>query len=265
MIGQKNLLNKLSQYNIDTFPRSILLCGEEGSGKHTISKYISENIIKFNLLDITSNISDEYIDMIYRNPNPAVYLIDLTKITEKEQNVLLKFVEEPLNNSFIILLTESKNNVLNTILNRCMLFEMDNYTKDELREFITNKENEDLILSLIRTPGKIINNDLSGLNALCELVDKIVEKLSNANYANTLTIADKINYKDEYNKFDINILFDTLAYKLNKAYINTNNKNIFNMYLLTINERKKLLDKRLNKNLFMQNYLSKLWKTSRGL
>ena len=265
MIGQTNLLKTLSRYNRDTFPRSIILCGEEGSGKHTITNYISQNIIKFEILDITDNISDEYLDQIYRNPNPYIYLIDLNKLTEKSQNIILKFVEEPLNNSFIILLTNTTFNVLNTIINRCVIFNMDNYTDDELKTFIENKENEELILQAVRTPGKILNNDLSNLKDLNDVVDKMVSKLSNASYANTLTIANKINYKDEYNKFDLDIMLNTLSYKLYKTYLEMNNKNMLEMYLLTVNERKKLIDTRLNKELFMQNYLTKLWKLSKGI
>ena len=112
MIGQSKLLNKLNNFTVDSFPRSIILLGERGCGKHTIVKYIQENIIKFPVMDVTQNISNEYIDNIYRNPNPAIYVIDLNEFTEKEQNVLLKFVEEPLLNSFIILLAESKTNIL---------------------------------------------------------------------------------------------------------------------------------------------------------
>ena len=68
------------------------------------------------MLDITENISAEYIDKIMLNPNPRIYVIDLSKITEKDENVLLKFIEEPLKTSFIILLAESRNGILNTIL-----------------------------------------------------------------------------------------------------------------------------------------------------
>ena len=140
MIGQVNLLKKLNSYTIDNFPHSSLILGEEGSGKHTLSMYIKDNILKLPLLDITENISDEYIDMIYRNPNPSIYLINMSKMMEKEQNILLKFIEEPLQNAFIILLCENVNNLLNTIYNRCVVFEMELYklmgnkfTKEELR------------------------------------------------------------------------------------------------------------------------------------
>ena len=104
IIGQKKLITKLDSFNLDTFPHSTLFIGEKGSGKHTIINYISENIINLPIVDISETISYDYIDLIYRNPNPFIYLVDINKMTEKEQNILLKFVEEPLKNAYIMLL-----------------------------------------------------------------------------------------------------------------------------------------------------------------
>ena len=263
MIGQVCLLNKLNKFNIDSFPKSIILLGEKGSGKHTIVNYIKDNIIPFPVLDITQNISDEYINSIYRNPNPSIYLINLSDMTEKNQNVLLKFIEEPLKNSFIILLAESVNQVLNTVYNRCVVFEMDSYTKDELSNFVSENENKDLILSVLRTPGKIISTNLDNIRAIYDLCEKMVDKLSIANFSNTLTIVDKINYTDEYNKYDFEVFMDMLVYTLYNKLLNEPNKNILDMYFVTLEARKRLIDKRLNKQIFMYNFLTKLWKVSR--
>lgn len=264
IVGQKHLLNKLDKYDINTFPHSVIILGEEGSGKKKIARHISENVVKLPLLDITDNISDEYIDMIYRNPNPSIYLINMSKMMEKEQNILLKFIEEPLKNAFIILLVQNRNNLLNTIANRCVVFEMDPYTKEELSEFVTSEEDKDLILSVLRTPGKILNTNLSNIRAIYDLCDKMVDKMNIANFSNTLTIANKINYKDEYNKFDLAVFFDMLVYVLYNKYLTEKNQKIYNMYQLTVEARKRLIDKRLNKEVFVQNFLTKLWKESRA-
>lgn len=263
MIGQEKLLNKLNSFNLDTFPHSCLLLGEKGSGKHTIVNYISENIINLPVVDISETISFDYIDLIYRNPNPFIYLVDINKMTEKEQNILLKFVEEPLKNAFIILLCDNANLVLNTLYTRCRIFELDSYSKEELEQFISETENKDLITSILRTPGKILNTNLANISDIYNLCITIVEKINVANFSNALSIANKLNYKDEYNKFDLDIFFDTLVYTLYNKYLKENKQSIYNMYLLTIQERKKLVDKRLNKEVFVQNFLTKLWKESR--
>ena len=264
MIGQVNLLNKLRSYNIDTFPRTIILAGEKGIGKHTIAAVIRDEIIKLPLLDITSNLSAEYIDEIYRNPNPFIYMIDMSEMTEKSQNVLLKFAEEPLNNAFIILLVENKNLILNTILNRAVTFEFEPYSKEELASFITTEADKELILEILRTPGKILNTNINNIREMFDVCEKIVSKIDVASFPNTLTIASKINFKDDYNKFDLDIFFDILCFSLFSHYLESNNTNILKMYYLTRDQRKKLVDKRLNKELLFENLLTKLWKLSRG-
>lgn len=264
MIGQINLLNKLRTYTIDTFPRTVILAGEKGMGKHTLANLIRDEIIGLPLLDITSNLSAEYIDEIYRNPNPMIYMIDMSEMTEKSQNILLKFAEEPLNNAFVILLVENKSLILNTILNRAVVFELEPYTKDELRSFITNEADAELILEILRTPGKILNTNINNIREMFDVCDKIVNKIDVANYPNTLTIAKKINFKDDYNKFDLDIFFDILCFSLFSQYLSTNDPNMLKMYSLTRDQRKKLVDKRLNKELLFENLLTKLWKLSRG-
>ena len=266
MIGQEALLAKLRLYNINTFPRSVMLIGEKGCGKHMLTDIIkSEILTPLPLVDITTLISDEYLDEIYRNPNPSIYLIDLSVITEKSQNTILKFVEEPSNNAFIILLAEHRNLVLNTVLNRCIIFEFEQYTKEQLMQFTENHPNSDIITDILRTPGKLLYTNFDSFNEALELADKIIKKIHIASYPNTLSIAGKVNYKDEYDKINVEIMFDLLCFTMLSEYKRTHDINILKMYQLTAEHRKSLLDKRLNKQLHFENYLSKLWQLSRGI
>lgn len=264
LIGQERLKARLASYTIDTFPRSVMLVGEKGSGKHLLVNMIKDTIINLPLVDITTTISDEYLDQIYRNPNPSIYLIDISEITEKAQNTLLKFVEEPSNNAFIIIIAEHRGLVLNTVLNRCIVFDMDKYSKDELKAFVPEGANADVITEILRTPGKLLATNLKTFSEAQELCDKIINKMSVASYPNALSIASKVNYKDEYDKIDVESLLDLLCFSLLSAYKDRNDINILNMYYLTRDHRKSLLDKRVNKQLLFENYLSKLWLMSRG-
>lgn len=264
MVGQKKLLEQLDKYTIDSFPRSTLIIGEKGCGKHMITKYISDVIINLPLIDITELLSDEYIDQIHRNPNPSIYLIDLTIITEKAQNTILKFVEEPPANAFIIILAEYRNLVLNTVLNRCIIFEFERYSSEELKTFMDSDTHADIIISILRTPGKIKTTNLKVFDEAKELALKMIHKVDQASYANTLSISNKINYKDEYDKVDIDTFFDLLCFLMLDEYKKSNNKKILSMYKLTGEHRKSLLDKRINKKLLFENYLSDLWMLARS-
>lgn len=262
LIGQSRILNILNKYTLDTFPKSLLLVGDKGSGKHTLVKYVSDQILKLPVEDITENLNNEYIGEIYRRSNPYIYLIDFSNISEKEQNIILKFIEEPLKNSYIIMIAESTFNLLNTIINRCFTLSLDKYTEEELNQIIAKYElqieHKDLVLKIIKTPGQLINLNLKNILLLHELCEKIIDKIQLANYANTLSISNKINYKDNYDKFDVYLFFDMLIYlSFNKFLINKDIK-YFNIYLTTIEYRKKLLDKRINKEYLVQNFLSNI-------
>lgn len=261
MIGQKRLLNVIDNYTIDTFPRSVILIGDQGCGKHTLVNYISQNILKLPIIDITDNLSNELIDAIYRNPNPNIYIIDLNKLTEKSQNVILKFVEEPLNNSFIMLLCDSKNYILNTVLNRCIIFEFEKYTYDELKTFLPEINlDKNIVINALKTPGKLKAINVNTLNSMVELSLKIIDKLKLSNIGNALTISNNINFKDEYDKFDLNIFLDILSYLMYNRFLTTNDKSVLGMYKKLAEQRKSMLDLRINKRLMFEHLLIDLWK-----
>ena len=258
MIGQKKLLDRIDKYSLDNFPNTSLILGEDGSGKHLIAKYIAD---RFNveLVDITKIIDNEVIDNIYRSSSINFYLIDLDELTEKfsdkNQNMILKFIEEPLSNAFILLLAENKYTLLDTIVNRCIIFDLDKYSDEELLNFTSNRD----IIKLVRTPGKIAlcQDTIADMSILC---NKIVNDLGKANFANALTIADKFNYSDEYDKFDVDIFLTFLINTFFNNYKDNNNVKSLKMYLLLADEVKKLKDKRLSKKIFMQHLIIKLWK-----
>ena len=257
MVGQINLLNKISKLSLDNFSHSNLILGEEGSGKHLIAKKISEHL-KLEYLDITKLIDSDFINSIYINPLSFLYVVDLKEITEKDQNILLKLVEEPPINSYIILIGRSIINILPTILNRCNIFNIADYSRDELSQFTDNE----IAINCLKTPGRIINSNLDTLKDIKDVCKNILNILKNDNLATLLTIINKINYKDDYDKFDINNFLDILINTLFNYWINNNDKNIYKIYILTINQRKVLLDNRINKQIFMENYLIKLWNVS---
>lgn len=263
IIGQEKLKQCLNKFSIDTFPHSTILLGTRGCGKHLFANMIASDILKLNVMDITSNISYEFIEEIYQKALPAVYLIDGTVISEKQQNAILKFIEEPLQTCYVIILCENKTNLLNTVLNRCQVFEFEQYKKNELEKFLKDDVDKELVLNICNTPGKLLNISNKQLKDCYNLCNTIIDKMSVANYANTLTISDKINYKDNYDKFDVDTFFDTMVFALfNKSKVESN-KNILPMYLSTIEHRKQLRDKRLNKQYLIENYLTDLWKIVR--
>lgn len=262
IIGLDYLLNKIDNYTLDTLPHSMILIGKDGAGKHVVSSYISN---KFNLgiLDITDELSEELIYNIYKNPSLRLYLVDLRKITDKDQNILLKLFEEPSDNSFVILLANNKFNILSTILNRGMIFNISEYSKEDLEYFIkihNLKIDSKYIGNILETPGDILKIDSLNIDMgqITILVDKIIHKLNIASYANTMTIINKLNFKDEFDKIDVDFFLKLLYNNSVKEYIN-GNKDVLKLINIISENIKKLKDTRLNKKILISHMLSQMW------
>ena len=202
-------------------------------------------------------ISKDLVDEIYLNATPSLYTIDLTKITEKDQNVLLKLFEEPNKFTYIILYGESLYNVLETIVNRSYILKMASYTREQLEPLVMG-ENKEVILKLCSTPGQIEIANHTDMNALDILCNTILSRMKVAPYENALTIANKINFKDEYSKFDLSLFIKALGLKM----LDNMNKDVFKQYELLIEMNKKIWFMN-NKKKYFENFITKLWEATR--
>ena len=150
-----------------------MLVGEQGSGRHTLCEYIA-SILNIPMQDITEIISQELIEDIYNRVNPSLYLIDGDKLSIKEENAILKFLEEPLKNSFIIVLCENTSGILPTIVNRCLIWELNGYSPNILKQIFPDAP--ELCLQIAKTPGQVISYSGKPFQEMLDLGDKIIEK-----------------------------------------------------------------------------------------
>lgn len=250
---QDKLLNIINSFNLNTLPHTILIGGEYGSGKHTIANYISSRF-DLSLLDITDNLNNDTITEIYTSNIPSFYLIDSDQISIKDQNTILKFLEEPCSNAFILVLN-SNGLLLDTIQNRCFRLKLGIYSRRMLETFALGFENDQLILDVARTPGQVIdymNEDFKGMYEFAQLLFKHIRT---ANFSNCLTISNKISFngEDDKSKYSINTFsrillylsttLDTVTYKYTNILLNDlqipkiNKRLIFESFLLNLKYR----------------------------
>ena len=256
IVGQTNLIKELNSYSTSTLPHSILLLGSFGSGKHTIAKYISQRF-EISLADITNLIGDDnFIDSIYDNNVPYMYLMDLDKIVEKNQNRLLKIVEEPPLNCYLVLLSSDKNLVIETLLNRCRIFQLESYSLDELKTFTNYPIEKDVF----ETPGQILNFNFNTLDATLTLVDEFLKLLKGKYFSDLLLTSERFNYKEEYDKINLDIFLNILLKTLREKYKENKDINYYNYYLVLDDLKKAFNDKRYNRQTLFENYLVKLWR-----
>lgn len=219
---QKDLITTID--NFTSLPHSILLIGDYGAGHEEVCSYIAN---KFNLMqiDITNSISLSTIDEIYQSSSMNLYTIDLSVISEREQNILLKLYEEPNSNTYIILNCESADNIIDTIKSRSYQLKFANYTKDQLKEFLYSDFTDfekDIILELCTTPKQIEIANNTRVKDLYDMCCKLITSIQNVNIQNLLSVANKINYSDEYSKFDLRLFMKMIKYAL--LVNNVNNK-----------------------------------------
>lgn len=258
IIGQEALIDKINKLTLDTFPRSLLLVGEDGSGKHLMANHIKDHL-HLDLIDISEVLTYETLSDISLKAEPAIYLIDSSTITIKDQNSILKFIEEPLKNAYIIILCENVTMLLSTVINRCQRWDMSIYSIDILKNFITPDSSINKILTIARTPGRIEILKGYDIDSMLSLANKIVTKIKNANYANMLKILDSLAFANEQGKYDPLIFIDFIKLAFMQEIKIHNDLHLINGYKCIEELSTVLTYPNCNKKYQYQYYLSKLW------
>ena len=209
LLYQDSLLKFIDNSSLDSLPRTLLVQGPKGCGKHLLASYL-KNKFNFLLQDITNCVCLDLVNEIYSRVEPYLYILNVDEISIKDQNVLLKILEEPFKNTYFFLMTEDVQFVIDTIKNRSFLLTFKPYQKIDLNTFINQKDHSDIILSIADTPGQISLLESYDLKKLFDLCISIFDKIEKASWANTLSILDKIASKDEKDKYEVNLFWKVL-------------------------------------------------------
>lgn len=259
-IGQLKLLDKINNYSIQTLPKTLLFLGPRGCGKRQIVNYV-KNKFGLDLVEIDDKVDTDTLSEFSHKTIKTLYLIDLDKFTEKQQNQFLKFIEEPSDTVYILLVAESEIGILSTILNRCIKHHFEPYTIEQLKQIIKN-DIDPRAFEIFKTPGKLQNLTTADFINILELAEKIVYKVQQATFANTMSINTKLNYKDLYNKIDPELLLDTVEYIAFEDFKNNKNDLSFTIFKVTNQFKQHLTQKNLIKETLILNYLTTLWEAT---
>jgi len=265
IIGQKKLVDTLFKYNIHTVPKTILFLGPSGCGKSWVSAGFAEHLgldtVDIKLNDLTPEEIRIKLADAYLCPVEKLYLIDLKGASTKKQDVLLKYIEEPTKCMFFILTAESEIGILPTILNRCLKYNFEPYTVEDLKQFDWMFTcSDDLIYALCKTPGQLLSFTETNIPDLHDLCEKILKYTKTANYANTISIITKINCKTDYNKFDVDLFLNMLEFTAFNKFVKENDQFSFDVYKYIIKQKGELLNRTIIKESFMLEFLDNLWR-----
>ena len=193
----ENFKNRCSNGNLS---HAQLISGEDGIGKSILAEILGKLILN-------GDLNREYVDIINYRPSKASFGVDDVreiidevnkkpfegdkkviiihqgnKLTIQAQNALLKTIEEPPTEVYIIILCESLELILDTIKSRCEIYKLTPLTKDELYKYIAIKgydyseeEKSSAIAFSEGIPGRI--DRYFSDTELQELRDKIVDLL----------------------------------------------------------------------------------------
>jgi DNA polymerase III delta prime subunit len=261
IIGQTKLVNKLLGYSFNSMPKTILLIGERGAGKHFITKKFIERL-GIDSQELTPQTTADQLVEYFQKPIPTAYILNLTEVPEKQQHKFLKFIEEPSSNMRLILMAESEVGILPTILNRCVKLTFEDYTIDQLKQlnWATQSDNP-IIYEICQTPGQLLNlAQIDNLGALKDFCINILRSVAMREYGAFMGSTTSLNYKDNFNKFDPDIFLNLLIKTAYDLYLSEGREMLFNLYCYLIDRKKQLKNKTLAKESFMLNTLDGMWR-----
>ncbi len=260
IVGQEHIIKHMQNaIKLNKLSHAYMICGEKGMGKKLIAdrftmllqcekdgeepcmecrackQTLSRNNpdIKWLVHEKPTTISveevrEQLVSDIAIKPYSSkykIYIIDeAEKMSVSAQNAILKTVEEPPSYGIIIILTESKEMLLETILSRCVILETKPTSKKDFKEFFQTKvkvpdyEIDSLIEFSAGNIGKamkMLEND--NYSSMKEHIVDIIKNIKNMDAAKLSSrMKEAAEYKNDINGYIdlINMWFrDVLIYK----------------------------------------------------
>ena len=252
LIGQQTLMKEINRI-LPQYPRFSIICGPKGSGKRTVVKEIC-NLLQMPMHIFGTSVDEvrKAIDLARQRPEKICYVFaDADGMSITAKNALLKVTEEPPENAYFILTLLDKGNTLPTILSRGTVFNLDNYSVEELYSYKKYKQYNDAFDDIIKivcsTTGEVDDLFSCDIPAFYNFAKTIAEKIHIPTSGNIFKISKQIKSKDGDNGFNgvllfkaVRNLFLQMAIQTKKEqYLNASNdttKCIRDLMLPTINK-----------------------------
>ena len=240
-------------------PQSILIYSKRGLGVNVASSYYAKKIkgIVNNIYptDIDGNTDikrgtikiSQIRDLIKHSQNLSkenvITIINYAdKMQESAQNSFLKLLEEPIENHYIVLTSENKGALLNTILSRVQEIELKSPSKLEfdklfdIKKTKDEKKNQQIKFIANNRPYKLIElKDEDNLNHNLEIF------MDARKFINEITVDSfKLIKKYSEKKEDLLELLDAILIILNSLMIKKPSRELSDKILLCIDVIKKI-------------------------
>src|SRR5699024_3940097 len=260
VIGQENTIKHFTGLIDDNkMPRVLIIEGDKGQGKRTITKYIAEYMDidvyepdNLKVDDIRKIVDDS--QSLSRDRLYALY--DADEMTTQAQNAILKFLEEPQENAYIIITVQEQNYLLDTIISRATMIRLEQYTHEQLKQAY---DNEKLCL-MFNNPGQIetaIHAD--NFEDLHGVIKTFVDN------AHILSAKNTFKVPKYFEGYDNMFIIDIMLYELYEKIRTGGDVQRYFKMIYQINNRKHLFhNKSINKANLMEMILIDVRKEAHG-
>ncbi len=258
-----------NSFNNNHLSHAYIFEGEKGSGLKETAIYLAQKLLCLNdnacgicenckrvlnsthsnvivIEPIQNTIRKDQINSLIREGNMTsindknrIFIISgAEKMNRASSNTLLKFLEEPAPNNYLILLTSNANMLLETIVSRTQLIRFKPVNKVQLAKNL-NEEGVELDMAYI----------LSELFASFEESKEALKEgtIINAYDMFKRVLNAKVNNKDLY-----------IEYYLNKKLLNNLNANIWFLEIMTLFKREQIRYMEKKESRYFNNILSNL-------
>lgn len=246
MIGQDKLINQFQSMIDDrttVFPQFVILVGNKGSGKKTLANTIHKRISDSTTMVVNKYVlEDNKVDTIrsmiadaQKAIDPVIYIIpDADTMSTTAKNAMLKITEEPPKNAWFIITLENENNTLGTIRSRGQIYRLEPYSPEVIVQYAKDKfkisdvSEIEIIADICETPGEVNFLHETGIIALYDYVNLVIDNIAECSGSNAFKIADKIALKNEADKYDLRLFWkafmkvcsDRMKSEMNIKYAN---------------------------------------------
>lgn len=199
-VGQENLIKSLTETNA----RAMLIQGPAHFGKKTLIRQVYKDLGLY-VYEVSGSVSDfrQTLDFIKTQTNPIMYLIpDVDRLHPGIQNLLLKVLEEPPMRARFCL--TASNSILPTIKSRCVCYNMEPYTPEQIQSLLVDSER-----MLVQKHLAIISNSVTSPGQVGllvgwgnhELLDNLITMMTDIKNSLTQPLAVVMNQANNLGKF----------------------------------------------------------------
>ena len=260
--GQESFKKNVNIYAENhCFPRFSIIVGRQGSGRKSACHYIA-SVLGADCL-IWGNKIDEIRELKSLMENvgkTVVYCIpEYETMSVGARNSILKMCEEAPRGAYIVLTSSSKYSVMPTILGRGTVFELGEYSEEDLLNIVKENNLDDSLLEVCTVPGELFTEDLK-VDEFKEFVENVWNNIGKASAGNVLKITSRLKLKEDGQGYDLSLFLNYL-YKLVSE---CSDLNLRSFALRTIIEAKKGVQLRFNKQYIVDNLLLDLRSLANG-